>query len=238
MSATPPVLQPVDVNNIGRVWLREGTSDQAVLDQIFHSEEFNIATAPQFAWIRDAYDKALAAGETPLVIDCGANIGLSALYFAQHLPRAKIVGIEPARDNVELARKNTAHNPMIEIIEAAVHDQSGPMELVDPSAEKFAYRVQEAPANTVTTVEGITIAALMQRYGAKRTLIVKVDIEGGEATLFRSNTGWLDHTGLLIMETHDWLFPGQGTSHSTFAALSGRKFEVNQRGEYISFFFQ
>jgi hypothetical protein len=27
----------------GRVWLRDGSSDQAVLDQIFFSEEFNIS---------------------------------------------------------------------------------------------------------------------------------------------------------------------------------------------------
>ena len=79
---------------------------------------------------RAAYDRMLAAGETPLVIDCGANIGLSALYFAQHLPAARIIGVDPARDNVELARKNTQHNPLIEIIEAAVHDQDIALELV------------------------------------------------------------------------------------------------------------
>ena len=133
-----PALRPVDVDRIGRVWVREGTSDYAVLEQIFHTEEFNISTAPQFAWIRASYDRMLAAGETPLIVDCGANIGLSALYFASHLPKAKIVGIEPARDNVELARKNTANNPLIEIIEAAVHDHPATLELVDPQAEKFA----------------------------------------------------------------------------------------------------
>ena len=117
-----PALRPVDVEGIGGVWVREGTSDHAVLDQIFYTEEFNISTAPQFAWIRAAYDGMLAAGETPFIVDCGANIGLSALYFASHLPKAKIVGIEPARDNVELARRNTAPNPLIEIIEAGVHD--------------------------------------------------------------------------------------------------------------------
>ena len=79
---TSPALRPVDVDSIGRVWVREGTSDDAVLEQIFHTEEFNISTAPQFAWIRAAYNKMLATGETPLVVDCGANIGLSALYFA------------------------------------------------------------------------------------------------------------------------------------------------------------
>jgi FkbM family methyltransferase len=229
-------LRSVDVDRIGRVWLREGTSDQAVLDQILFSEEFNISTAPQFPWIQAAYETQLAAGETPLVIDCGANIGLSALYFAKHLPKARIVGIEPAADNVEIARMNTAHNPLIEIIEAAVNDTAAPLRIANPEAEKFAYRTEEGGAGGVV-VPGVTIPDLMARYGARRTLIVKVDIEGAELQLFRSNTGWLDGTGLLIAETHDWLFPGQGTSRTLFKALEGRSFEVNQRGEYISFFF-
>jgi FkbM family methyltransferase len=238
MSETVSGLRPVDVDPIGRVWIREGTSDTAVLEQIFYTEEFNISTAPQFAWVKAAYDRALAAGETPLIIDCGANIGLSALYFASRLPEARIVGIEPAGDNVELALRNTAHNPLIEIVQAAVHDTETRLEIVNPQAEKFAYQVRQATAPTSLSVEAVTISSIMQRYGAKRNLIVKVDIEGGEHALFRSNTGWLDHTDLLIVETHDWLFPGQGTSHTLFAAIAGRKFEVIQKGEYISFFFE
>ena len=238
MPEASPALRPVDVDRIGRVWVREGTSDTAVLEQIFHTEEFNISTAPQFAWIRAAYDGLLEAGEAPLIVDCGANIGLSALYFASHLPKARIVGIEPAPDNVELARKNTAGNPMIEIIEAAIHDQPAALVLVDPDAEKFAYRVQEASVHSPSTIEAVTIDALMQRHAATRNLIVKVDIEGGEAALFRSNTGWLDRTDLLIVETHDWLFPGQGTSRTLFSAIAGRNFEVIQKGEFISFFFR
>lgn len=159
------------------------------------------------------------------------------LYFASRLPRAKIVGIEPAPDNVELARKNTSHNPLIEIVEAAVHDQASALEIVDLEAEKFAYRVREARARTAGSVEAVTVGAVMQRHRARRNLIVKVDIEGGERELFRSNTGWLDHTHLLIVETHDWLFPGQGTSRTLFSAVAGRKFEVIHKGEYISFFF-
>lgn len=237
MPAIDPVLRSVDVDHIGRVWLREGTSDQAVLEQIFFTEEFNISTAPQFAWVRAAYDRSLAAGETPLIIDCGANIGLSALYFARHLPKARVIGIEPARDNVDLARRNTGHNPLIEIIEAAVSDDSRPLEIADPSAEKFAYRMQEANPSSTRLVDAVTIPSLMHRYGARRNLIVKVDIEGGEHALFRSNTGWLDHTDLMIAETHDWLFPGQGTSRTLFQAVAGRTFEVIHKGEFISFFF-
>ena len=238
MTEVPAALRPVEIDHIGRVWVRDGTSDMAVLDQIFHTEEFNISTAPQFAWVRASYDKMLAQGETPLIVDCGANIGLSALYFAHHLPKAKIIGIEPAHDNVELARKNTNHIPLIEIIEAAVHDKATRLEMVDPAAEKYAYRVHEVAKPTSTAIEAVTIDGLMKREGATRNLIVKVDIEGAEAALFRSNIGWLDHTDLVIVETHDWLFPGQGTSRSLFAALAGRNFEVIHKGEYISFFFR
>ncbi|MGE3915205.1 MAG: FkbM family methyltransferase [Hyphomicrobiaceae bacterium] len=238
MHVTTPALSHVEVDHVGSIWLREGSSDRAVLEQIFYTEEFNISTAPQFAWIREAYDKALAAGETPLIVDCGANIGLSALYFARHLPQARIIGIEPAPDNVELARRNTRHNPLIEILEAAVHDEARPLEIADPDAEKYAYRVREASAPSAQSVEAVTIPDLMQRYGARRNLIVKVDIEGGELALFRSNTGWLDRTDLLIAETHDWLFPGQATSSTLFRAIAGRDFEVIQKGEYISFFFR
>ncbi len=238
MASVAPILRPVDIDRIGQVWVREGTSDYAVLEQIFHTEEFNISTAPQFAWIRAAYDSLLEAGEVPLIVDCGANIGLSALYFAAHLPKARIVGIEPARDNVELARKNTGNNPLIEIVEAAVYDKAATLELVDPEAEKYAYRVREASVRSATSIDAVTISTVMQRHAAKRNLIVKVDIEGGEEALFRSNTGWLDRTDLLIMETHDWLFPGQGTSRTLFSAIAGRNFEVIQKGEYISFFFR
>lgn len=230
-------LEAVDVQDIGRVWLRRGTSDRAVIEQIFYTEEFNISTAPQFAWVRAAYDNALASGETPLIVDCGANIGLTALYYAKHLPAARIVGIEPAADNVALARRNTAHNHLIEIIEAAVYDENRPLEIANPEAEKFAFQVREVAASHAQPVRGVTIPALMQQYGANRLLIVKVDIEGGELPLFRSNIGWIDHTSLLTVETHDWLFPGQGTSRTLFQALAGRSFEVIHKGEYISFFF-
>lgn len=241
MTTTTDAIIAVDVERIGRVFVREGTSDRDVLEQIFLTEEFNFSTAPQFAWVRATYEAQLAAGETPLVIDCGANIGLSALYYAHHLPKARIVGVEPDASNVALARRNTVHLPLVEMIEAAVHDKPGTLEIANPDAAKFAFITREVEAGGgrgTIGVPAVTVDELMARYGTSRVLVVKVDIEGAEATLFRSNTGWLDATSLLTVETHDWLFPGQGTSRSLFKAMAGREFEVIHKGEYISFFFR
>lgn len=233
-----PTFRTVDCPPFGRVVVRDGTSDQAVLEQIFQTEEFNFSTAPQFDWIRAAYDAKLARGETPLVIDCGANNGLTCLWYAQHLPKARIVGIEPSADNVAIARQNTAQRPLVEILEAAVNDTPGRLVIANPDAEAFAFITTDAAAGASGGVDAVTIDGLLERYGAERALIVKVDIEGAEHALFRSNLNWLDRVDLLTVETHDWLFPGKGTSATLFQAIAGRTFEVIHKGEYLSFFFK
>ncbi len=237
MSLSEHPLSETDVPGIGPVYTRDGTSDGPVFDQIFKTGLLDVTYADQYAWIKTKYERAISTGGSPLIVDCGSNIGLSCLFFTRAWPKAKIIGIEPAHDNVELARKNTSRFANIELIEAAVHDRAGRLALKDPRAEKWAYQYGDPDRTTDDTVEAVTIDDVMANHGAKRNLIVKVDIEGGEYQLFRSNLGWLDRTDLLIIETHDWLFPGKATSSTLFQALSGRKFEVLQSTENMFFFF-
>ena len=44
--------------------------------------------------------------EQPLIVDCGANIGLSMLYFKRIFPKAKIHAFEPDTKNYEYFLKN------------------------------------------------------------------------------------------------------------------------------------
>jgi FkbM family methyltransferase len=41
----------------------------------------------------------LRHGQTPLILDLGANIGASAVWFAVRYPAAHIVAFEPHPDN-------------------------------------------------------------------------------------------------------------------------------------------
>ena len=242
LSTKPPrsnaALIEVGIKGIGRIYLRDKTTDAAVLDQIFKAGMLDVTATSQFGWIKSRYEKAVSTGETPLIVDCGSNIGLSSLFFSFHLPKARVVAIEPARDNVEVALKNTAGRSNIETITAAVGDKQGLVEISDPAAEKWAYRVRDAAQPTDRTVDVLRLNDVMSRYGAKRILIAKIDIEGAEAALFRSNLEWLDRTDLLIIELHDWMLPGEGTSRSFFKALEGRNFETVQNAENMFVFFR
>lgn len=46
------------------------------------------------------YQEILDSGRQPLIIDCGANIGCSALWFSARYPKSHIFAIEPAPDNL------------------------------------------------------------------------------------------------------------------------------------------
>jgi hypothetical protein len=63
-----------------------------VFRNIFYNEDYNMARLQQWPAIRAAYEQILANGRLPLIIDCGANIGLSAVYFALEFPAARMAG--------------------------------------------------------------------------------------------------------------------------------------------------
>ena len=48
--------------------------------------------------------------------------------------------------------------------------------------------------------------------------ICKIDIEGGEANLFKCNYSWLERFPLVIIELHDWLLPGESNSRNFLKA--------------------
>ncbi len=53
--------------------------------------------------------------------------------------------------------------------------------------------------------------------------ILKVDIEGAEKALFNQDWDLLDRFGVVVMESHDFMLPGQLTSSSFFAFHSSHR---------------
>src|SRR5262245_50214060 len=59
-----------------------------------------------------------------VIVDCGANIGITSLFLAARYPRAAILSIEPHPENFALLKANVAQIPRILPIRACITGRS------------------------------------------------------------------------------------------------------------------
>jgi FkbM family methyltransferase len=175
------------------------------------------------------YQSQQLGGKTPLIVDCGSNVGLSLLYFAFQYPHARIIGVEPDAGNFAKSVALTRQHPSVQVINAGIASAEGFASLVNTGKGNDAFRteVSEAGGVRLVSVEGI----LRQQDDAVVPFLIKIDIEGFEQNLFEKNVGWIDRFPVLVVELHDWLFPAQGTSRNFLTAIAGRERDFVHYGE-------
>lgn len=64
----------------------------------------------------DEVYKCELSTDAPYILDCGANIGLSVIYFKQHWPKSKIVAFEPDPKNFDYLTKNIESFQLTDVI--------------------------------------------------------------------------------------------------------------------------
>src|SRR5262249_25145134 len=199
------------------------------MEQIFIDRAYELSHWPEHERaIRACYEGALARGQTPVIVDCGAHIGLAAVWFSARFPKARIFAVEPAKENFEILRRNALPYQSISPIHAAVSDHEAKVCLVNAESEPWAWKAMEGDSGDVPTV---TIPDLLSREPNSVALIVKIDIEGGEIELFRSNVEWIEQVALIVIELHDWQGGWRGTGHAVFSRLGKHPRDYMQRGE-------
>jgi FkbM family methyltransferase len=201
------------------LFLRSRSTDVAVFDEVF---------------VHQAYmTEKLRRLRPQTIIDAGANIGLTSIYFANAFPGTRIFSIEPEKSNFELLRRNVAGYPQITPINAAVWHSDTQVEVIDPGAGFWSFRVQDRNDGPgASGVPGIKVRALCRQYGIKSIDVFKIDIEGAEEPLFREGCfEWLDITKNLIIELHDRF--NQGCARRVYAALTQYSFSQEIKGKNI-----
>ncbi len=207
-----------------KVELRRETTDATTFQMIFVRKDYDIGRLTRGKELQGLYELMILRGVTPFILDCGANTGLSAHYFDIRYPGSRIVAVEPAADNVELLRRNCRGHDNIHVEAAAIASAPGFARILDDSADKDAYRT-ELTAEDEGVVPAIAIGQLLERHcadGAAAPFLAKIDIEGAEAELFSQNTDWVARFPLIIVELHDWLFPGQANSRNFLRCIAAQ----------------
>ncbi len=190
---------------------RPDTSDESVIWQIFGRGDYDLAAFRRFSDIRNFLERQHRAGLRPLIIDAGANIGASAVFFALTFPTARIVAIEPEAANFEMLVRNTSGLD-VHCVRAALSAEAGEVVVVDAGDGPWAFRTERGHAGD--PVPCTTMDALYAEFGdaGHFPFLAKIDIEGGEEDVFASNTDWVTRTPVIATELHDWLFPKKGTA--------------------------
>lgn len=216
-----------------REFRHRGTrADLGVISQIFEAQDYSLRRLQRGAELQGLYDRIAAAGGVPLVLDAGANIGASVLYFAHAFPRVHIAALEPARNNFELLQANAAGLD-VDARCAAIGAADGETALVDPGEGEWGYRTAADGAGERVRVISATRLVAEKRAAGQVPFIAKIDIEGGEAELFSRDTDWVDLFPLLVIELHDWLLPRAGTSRNFLRCIAGRDRDFVYRGENV-----
>jgi len=216
----------IDIGPQGRKFnFRPGTCDEAVIEQIFKNGEYNINNIPRLPRGQEFvnyYESGNFSKKTPLIIDAGANIGASAVFFNSTFPKARLVAIEPEKDNFELLSANTQGLP-VECIRGVVASKLGLVNLMDPGIGSWGFRSSTLGKGKLLN-QSVKCVTVNEIYEANANdcfpFIVKIDIEGGEHDLFSENTEWVAETPLIIIELHDWLLLKKSNSRPFLQCIS------------------
>lgn len=126
----------------------------------------------------------LAPGEVRTVLDIGANVGATALYFAKIFPNAAIYSFEPAPDNFAVLQKNVANCTRIRAFNFGLGAKDETLELFssDNPINFGGYSLHAAGSDTTkkTTIPVRNVAGVLAEIGVTAPDVIKVDTEGAE----------------------------------------------------------
>ena len=199
--------------------IREGTSDLSVFYQVFVDDNY------KYSYAKDPQ----------IILDIGANVGYTSIYYAKLFPKSKIYCLESDPENYKILLKNIEKYPNITPCNGALYSRDTILSIYDPNLGEWGLQVSETENNTNKKVQAYSFNSLLKLWELENTIIdvLKIDIEGSEKELFEGDVGFLNSVDLMIIETHDRF--KSGTSQALFKVMQNKEFILNVKGEDLVF---
>ena len=181
--------------------LRENSSDLEVFNQVFLRQEYSFCSR--------LYEKYFSDYEVKSVIDAGANIGLSAIYFKNLYPNAKVFAIEPDKDNFKMLISNTKNLEGLKNLHIGLWDEDKEIIVSDEfrdgaSWSKMTRSIHDGDDDS-NRVNGTKLITFFRMQKLNDIDILKIDIEGAEHRVLMQDSDSrivLESTKICCIEIH------------------------------------
>ena len=202
-------------------------SDILTVYEIFSEENYNLKVFKHYEDVKKEYSKILESKKSPLIIDCGSNIGSSSVYFNKIFPISNIVSIEPDKNSYEFSKKNINFNNSL-LINKAVNCEKNIINFFSDPKDNRASKVVD---DSKESVQSITINEIINdiENNNNKPFLIKIDIEGFENKLFLKNYEWINEFKIIIIEIHDWMLPNKSNSFNFLNAIIKTMYNNNKR---------
>ena len=168
--------------------------------------------------LREEYGQFPRTFQPATIVDAGAYIGDTAAYFLTRFRHATVIALEPAEDSYRQALRNLApYGERVRLVRRALWNTETTLQF---SGTDTAASI----AATGTPVETDTVPGLMRRFRLRTIDLLKLDIEGAEATVIPSGAGgWLGAVRMILLEIH-----GADVERAIVPILSAEGFACRQ----------
>lgn len=185
-------------------WIRIPSTDIFLVETILvgnlHKKEWKSEYYP----VIEKLDKI--SSNCPVIIDCGANIGLFSLLVSSMYPQAKIIAVEPEEANYEMLRRNLSSQKDVVLLKRGVWSKNCKLSVQARGTGEWGFKVVE---DVNGDVEAISIADIIRENNLSNIDVLKMDIEGSEFNVFtEGELVWLDICKMLVIETHEDIVKG------------------------------
>ncbi|MCX6150418.1 MAG: FkbM family methyltransferase [Ignavibacteriales bacterium] len=142
-----------------------------------------------------------STNSAPVIYDCGANIGISCLYFKQLFPLAKIKAFEadPKITQLLLQNLNQNHINDVEVIAKAVWINDAGIEFSSEGADGSSVY----STGKKIKIESIKLKDILQ--SEQKIDLLKMDIEGAEIDVLRDCGDSLANVENIFVEYHSFV---------------------------------
>ncbi|WP_121357537.1 FkbM family methyltransferase [Flavisolibacter nicotianae] len=156
-----------------------------------------------FSVLNGSVYKFRADTDEPLIIDCGANIGMSILYFKKLYPKARIIAFEPDKKIFSTLEKNVEARGFrnVTLVNKGVWNTEGTLRFRAEGADGGSIVGENGSTAGDVAITEIETTSL-KPYLEGKVDFLKLDIEGAEAVVIEDCKDLLQNVQHLFIEYH------------------------------------